>query len=275
MIEPAHDLPVSRQVELLELSRSNVYYLPRPVSEADLTLMRRIDELHLNFPFAGARMLRDMLKLEGFAVGRKHVRTLMDKMGIAAIYRKRSTSAPHPAHAVYPYLLRTLTIDRPNQVWASDLTYIPMKRGFVFLVAILDWATRKVLAHRVSTSMTPDFCVEALEEAIEKYGPPQIFNTDQGSQFTSIAFTDVLKEHDIEISMDCKGRWVDNVFVERLWRSVKYEHVYLHAYESVAEAKQQLASYFEFYNTRRPHSSLGGQTPDTAYCGHGVWEKAA
>jgi putative transposase len=275
MIEPAHDLPVSRQVELLELSRSNVYYLPRPVSEADLTLMRRIDELHLNFPFAGARMLRDMLKLEGFAVGRKHVRTLMDKMGIAAIYRKRSTSAPHPAHAVYPYLLRTLTIDRPNQVWASDLTYIPMKRGFVFLVAILDWATRKVLAHRVSTSMTPDFCVEALEEAIEKYGPPQIFNTDQGSQFTSIAFTDVLKEHDIEISMDGKGRWVDNVFVERLWRSVKYEHVYLHAYESVAEAKQQLASYFEFYNTRRPHSSLGGQTPDTAYCGHGVWEKAA
>jgi putative transposase len=275
MIEPAHDLPVSRQAELLELSRSNVYYLPRSVPEADLTLMRRIDELHLNSPFAGARMLRDMLKLEGFAVGRKHVRTLMEKMGIAAIYRKRNTSAPHPAHAVYPYLLRNLTINRPNQVWATDITYIPMKRGFVFLVAILDWATRKVLAHRVSTSMTPDFCVEALEEAIAKFGPPEIFNTDQGSQFTSVAFTDVLKDHDIQISMDGKGRWVDNVFVERLWKSVKYEHVYLHAYESVLEAKQQLASYFEFYNTRRPHSSLGGQTPDTAYCGNGEWKQAA
>ena len=275
MIEPAHDLPVRRQAELLDLSRSNVYYLPRPVSESDLRLMRRIDELHLNYPFAGARMLRDMLKLEGFAVGRKHVRTLMDKMGITAIYRRRNTSAPHPAHKIYPYLLRNLTIERPNQVWATDLTYIPMKRGFVFLVAILDWATRKVLAHRVSTSMTPDFCVEALEEAIEKYGPPEIFNTDQGSQFTSVAFTDVLKDHDIQISMDGKGRWVDNVFVERLWKSVKYEHVYLHAYDSVLEAKQQLASYFEFYNNRRPHSSLGGQTPDTAYCGNGDWKKAA
>ena len=208
-------------------------------------------------------------------MGRKHVRTLMDRMGIAAIYRRRNTSAPHPAHKIYPYRLRNLTIERPNHVWATDLTYIPMKRGFVFLVAILDWATRKVLAHRVSTSMTPDFCVEALEEAIEKYGPPEIFNTDQGSQFTSAAFTDVLKEHEIQISMDGKGRWVDNVFVERLWKSVKYEHVYLHAYDSVLEAKRQLASYFEFYNNRRPHSSLGGQTPDAAYCGHGDWQKAA
>ena len=267
MIEPTHDLPVSRQAELLDLSRSNVYYLPRPVSESDLRLMRRIDELHLNHPFAGARMLRDMLKLGGFTVGRKHVRTLMDKMGIATIYRRRNTSALHPAHKIYPYLLRNLTIERPNQVWATDLTYIPMKRGFVFLVAIMDWATRKVLAHRVSTSMTPDFCVEALEEAIEKYGPPEIFNTDQGSQFTSAAFTNVLKKHEIQISMDGKGRWVDNVFVERLWKSVKYEHVYLHAYDSVLEAKQQLASYFEFYNNRRPHSSLGGQTPNAAYCG--------
>jgi putative transposase len=216
-----------------------------------------------------------MLKLEGLAVGRKHVRTLMDRMGIAGIYRRRNTSAPHRAHKIYPYLLRNLTIERPNHVWATDLTYIPMKRGFVLLVAILDWATRKVLAHRVSTSMTADFCVEALEEAIEKYGPPEIFNTDQGSQFTSAPFTDVLKAHEIQISMDGKGRWVDNVFVERLWKSVKYEHVYLHAYDSVLEAKQQLASYFEFYNTRRPHSSLGGQTPDTAYCGHGAWQKAA
>lgn len=267
MIEAAHDLPVSRQAELLELSRSNVYYLPRPVSEADLAVMRRIDELHLNFPFAGARMLRDMLKLEGFAVGRKHVRTLMEKMGIATFYRKRNTSAPHPAHRVYPYLLKNLTINRPNQVWATDITYIPMRRGFVFLVAILDWATRKVLAHRASISMTTDFCVEALEEAIATHGSPDIFNTDQGSQFTSEDFTRVLKDHDVKISMDGRGRWMDNVFVERLWKSVKYEHVYLHAYESVSEAKQQLASYFEFYNTRRPHSSLSGQTPDTAYFG--------
>lgn len=275
MIEPAHDLPVSRQAQLLEISRSNVYYLARPVPEADLALMRRIDELHLNFPFAGSRMLRDMLKLEGFAVGRKHVRTLMDKMGIAALYRKRNTSVANRAHRVYPYLLKNLTINRANQVWATDITYIPMKRGFVFLVAILDWATRKVLAHRVSISMTTDFCIEALEDAITQYGPPEIFNTDQGSQFTSVEFTQVLKDHEVKISMDGKGRWVDNVFVERLWKSVKYEHVYLHAYDSVSEAKQQLAGYFEFYNTARPHSSLGGQTPDTAYCGNGEWKHAA
>ena len=265
MIDASHDLPISRQAELLDLSRSNVYYVPRPVADADLALMRRIDELHLNHPFAGARMLRDMLKLEGMAVGRKHIGTLMAKMGIGAIYRKRNTSAPHPAHRIYPYLLRNLTIDRPNQVWCTDVTYIPMQRGFVYLVAILDWATRKVLAHRVSISMTTDFCVEALEEAIAKYGTPEIFNTDQGSQFTDKDFTDVLKDHGIQISMDGRGRWVDNVFIERLWKSVKYEEVYLHAYESVAEAKQKLAKYFSFYNARRPHSSLSGQTPDTAY----------
>ena len=265
MIDDTHGLPVKRQAELLDLSRSNVYYLPRPVSDADLALMRRIDELHLNFPFAGARMLRDMLKLEGLAVGRKHIGTLMAKMGIGAIYRKRNTSAPHPAHPIYPYLLRNLTVDRPNQVWATDITYIPMRRGFVYLVAIIDWATRRVLAHRVSISMTPDFCVEALEEALANYGTPEIFNTDQGSQFTSQDFTDVLSAHAIKISMDGKGRWIDNVFVERLWKSVKYEHVYLHAYESVAEARQQLTGYFTFYNTRRPHSSLDDRTPDQAY----------
>jgi putative transposase len=275
MIQLTHDLPVCRQAALLNISRANVYYLPRPISATDLALMRRIDELHLNFPFAGARMLRDLLKLEGFKVGRKHVRTLMDKMGIVALYRKPSTSAPHPAHRIYPYLLKNLLIDRPNQVWATDITYIPMKRGFVFLVAILDWATRRVLAHRVSTSMSTDFCVEALEEAIAKYGRPEIFNTDQGSQFTSEDFTRVLKNHDIKISMDGKGRWVDNVFVERLWKSVKYEHVYLHAYENVSEARQQIASYFEFYNARRPHSSLGGQTPDTAYFGNREIKQAA
>jgi putative transposase len=275
MIDPAHDLPVCRQAELLEIPRSNVYYLPQPVCQADLVLMRRLDELHLNFPFAGARMLRDMLKLEGFQLGRKHVRTLMDKMGIAALYRKRRTSLAHPAHAIYPYLLKNLTVERPNQAWATDLTYIPMKRGFVYLVAIIDWATRRVLAHRVSISMTTDFCLEALEEALAKYGAPEIFNTDQGSQFTSEEFTGILKAHDIKISMDGKGRWVDNVFVERLWKSVKYEHVYLHAYESVDEARRQLTSYFSFYNTRRPHSSLGGMTPDTAYFGRLETQRAA
>ena len=275
MIDPRHDLPVSRQAELLEISHSNVYYLPRALPPGDLVLMRRIDELHLNFPFAGARMLRDLLKLEGLAVGRKHVRTLMDKMGIAALYRKRNTSAAHPGHRVYPYLLRDRSIEQPNEAWASDITFIPMKRGFVYLVAILDWATRKVLSHRISISMTTDFCVEALEEAIAKYGTPQIFNTDQGSQFTSEQFTQVLKAHDIQISMDGKGRWMDNVFVERLWRSVKYEHVYLHAYDSVEEARQQLASYFCFYNAGRPHSSLGGATPDTAYFSQADSKRAA
>ena len=229
MIDLAHGLPVLRQAELLALSRSNVYYLPRPVPESDLALMRRIDELHLNFPFAGSRMLRDLLRLEGFAVGRKHVRTLMAKLGITAIYRKPRTSTPHPAHRIYPYLLRDLVIDRPNQVWAADICYIPMQRGFLYLVAVIDWATRKVLAHRISISMGVEFCLEALEEAIAKYGVPEIFNTDQGSQFTGEAFTGVLKQHQIKISMDGKGRWVDNVFVERLWRSLKYEHVYLHA----------------------------------------------
>jgi len=265
MIDATHDLSINRQAELLAVSHSNVYYLPRPTSEVDLALMRRIDELHLEYPFAGSRMLRDMLKLEGFKLCRQHVRTLMTKMGIHALYRGRNTSAPHPAHKIYPYLLKGLTIDRPNQCWATDITYIPMRRGFVYLIAIVDWATRKVLSHRVSISMSTDFCVEALEEAIVKYGRPEIFNTDQGSQFTSTEFISVLKAHEIRISMDGKGRWVDNVFVERLWRSVKYVHVYLHAYESVSEAKQQLASYFAFYNTRRPHSSLGGHTPDMTY----------
>ena len=275
MIDATHDLSINRQAELLAISHSNVYYLPRPTSEADLVLMRRIDELHLEHPFAGSRMLRDMLRLEGFKICRQHVRTLMAKMGIHALYRGRNTSAPHPAHKIYPYLLKGLTIDRPNQCWATDITYIPMRRGFVYLVAIVDWATRKVLAHRVSTSMSVDFCVEALEEAIAKYGRPEIFNTDQGSQFTSAEFTGVLKANGIRISMDGKGRWIDNVFVERLWRSVKYEHVYLHAYENVSEAKQQLASYFAFYNTRRPHSSLGGHTPDMTYFKNQPIEHAA
>jgi putative transposase len=265
MIDKTHALSVTRQAALLELSRSNVYYLPKPVPESDLALMRRMDELHLEYPFAGSSMLRDMLGLEDTEVGRRHVGTLMKKMGIEAIYRKRNTSKPHPENRIYPYLLRNLVIDRPNQVWATDLTYIPMRRGFVYLVAIVDWATRKVLSHRVSISMTADFCVEALNEAIDKYGTPDIFNSDQGSQFTSHEFTSVLKENNIQISMDGKGRWVDNVFVERLWRSVKYEHVYLHAYDSVVEARRKLGSYLDFFNRFRPHSSLDRKTPDMVY----------
>lgn len=275
MIDATHRLPVARQADLLDISRSNVYYLPQGPSAADLALMRRIDELHLNYPFAGARMLRDMLRLEGVEVGRAHVATLMRKMGITAIYRKRNTSKPHPKHPIYPYLLGGLKIDRPNQVWATDLTYIPMARGFVYLVAIMDWATRRVLSHRISISMTPDFCVDALEEAIAKYGSPEIFNSDQGSQFTSIDFTNVLKKHAIQISMDGKGRWLDNVFVERLWRSIKYENVYLHAYESVAAVRTGISQYLAFFNSRRPHSALGGQTPDTAYFLNNAWKLAA
>lgn len=265
MIDKAHDLPVVRQAELLELSRSSVYYLPQQTPEGDLRLMRCIDELHLEYPFAGARMLRDMLKLEGIEVGRKHVGTLMKKMGIEAIYRKANTSRRNQAHRIYPYLLRDLTIDLPNQVWAMDTTYIPMRRGFVYLSAVLDWATRRVLAWRLSNSLTPDPCVDALEEAILKYGRPEIMNTDQGSQFTSSAFISLLQEHKIQISMDGKGCWRDNVFIERLWKTVKYEEIYLHGYDTVSDARQALSRYFDFYNRCRPHSALDGKTPDAAY----------
>ena len=265
MIDRTHDLPVVRQVQLLDLSRSSVYYLPKPTPDNDLRLMRRIDELHLESPFAGARMLRDMLRLEEIEVGRKHVSTLMKKMGIEALYRKANTSRRNQAHRIYPYLLRHLTIDRPNQVWAMDTTYIPMQKGFVYLSAVLDWATRRVLAWRLSTTLTADPCVEALEEAILKYGPPKIMNTDQGSQFTSSAFIRVLEQNGIQISMDGKGCWRDNVFVERLWKSVKYEEAYQHGYDTVSIARQALSRYFDFYNRRRPHSTLDGITPDTAY----------
>ena len=265
MIDQAHELSISRQAELLEISRSSVYYLPQPTPESDLRLMRRIDELHLEHPFAGARMLRDMLRLEGFEVGRKHVGTLMKKLSIEALYRKANTSRRNQAHRIYPYLLRKLIIDRPNHVWAMDTTYIPMQRGFVYLSAVLDWATRRVLAWRLSNTLTADPCVEALEEAIQRYGAPEIMNTDQGSQFTSAAFISVLEHNGIAISMDGKGCWRDNVFVERLWKSVKYEEVYLHGYDTVSVARQALARYFDFYNRRRPHSTLDGKTPDTAY----------
>ncbi len=265
MIDLARRLPIVRQAQLLELSRSSVYYRPQPTSDADLALMRRIDELHLEHPFAGSRMLRDLLNRERFEVGRKHVTTLMRKMGIEALYRKPRTSGRDREHPVFPYLLRGLIIDRPNQVWAMDTTYIPMRRGFVYLTAVVDWATRRVLAWRVSISLAADAAVEALQEAIARYGVPEIMNTDQGSQFTAKDFIDVLREHRIGISMDGKGSWRDNVFVERLWKTIKYEHVYLHAYESVSDARAKLAVYIEFYNRRRPHSSIDRRTPDDAY----------
>jgi len=265
MIDRDHDLPITRQAQVLGISRGSVYYLPRPVSPADLALMRRIDELHLELPFAGSRMLRDLLTQEGIAVGRKHVATLMRRMGIEALYRKPNTSRKHPGHTIYPYLLRALKIDRPNQVWAMDITYIPMARGFVYLAAVIDWYSRRVLAWRVSISMETDFCVEAVEEAIARHGTPEIFNTDQGSQFTSQAFIGLLKRHGIAISMDGKGCWRDNVFIERLWKSVKYEEVYLKAYDGVSHARTSLGRYLDFYNRRRPHSSLDRLTPDQVY----------
>ena len=265
MIDPNHKLPISRQVELLQISRSSIYYRPRLISDADLMLMRRIDELHMNYPFAGSRMLRDILIHQGIEVGRRHVRTLMRRMGIETLYRKPNTSKPAPGHKIYPYLLRGLPVTRPNQAWAMDITYIPMARGFVYRAAVVDWFSRRVLAWRLSITMDTSFCIEALEEALCQYGSPEIFNTDQGSQFTSEAFTGRLKEQGIQISMDSKGRWADNVFVERLWRSLKYEHVYLHAYESVGVARNKIERYFEFYNSQRPHSSLGAQTPDQIY----------
>jgi len=265
MIERDHDLPIGRQAKALNISRGSVYYKPRPISPADLVLMRRIDELHLEYPFAGARMLRDMLGREGFAIGRRHVATLMKRMGIAAIYRRPNTSKTAPGHKIYPYLLRGLKVELPNQVWAADITYIPMARGLVYLVAIVDWFSRRVLAWRLSITMEVEFCIEALEEALAKHGRPEIFNTDQGSQFTSEGFTGVLTANGIAISMDGKGSWRDNVFVERIWKSVKYEEVYLHAYDSVGEARASLARYLDFYNGRRPHSSLDRRTPDEAY----------
>ena len=265
MIDRGHALPLVAQARQLGISRGSIYYLPRPLADADLAIMRRIDELHLLYPFAGSRMLRDLLRQEGVEVGRLHVATLMKRMRIEAIYRRPNTSKPRPGHKVYPYLLRKLAVTRPNQVWATDITYIPMARGFVYLVAIIDWFTRRVLAWRVSISLDVGFCIEALEEALAHHGKPAIFNSDQGSQFTSTTFTAVLRREKIAISMDGKGCWRDNVFVERLWRSVKYKEVYLNAYASVPEARAGISRYIGFYNTVRPHSALGGRTPDQVY----------
>ena len=265
MIDREHDLSITRQAEILKVSRGSVYYLPRPVSSADLEIMQRLDRLHLEFPFAGSRMLRGLLASEGCKTGRRHVKTLMQRMGIEALYRRPRTTRPAPGHKIYPYLLRGMEITRPNQVWAMDITYIPMARGFVYLTAVVDWFSRRVLSHRVSITMEAAFCVEALEEALAKHGTPGIFNTDQGSQFTSEAFTSVLIASQISISMDGKGAWRDNVFVERIWKSVKYEEVYLHAYDSVGVARASLGRYLDFYNRLRPHSSLDRMTPDEAY----------
>ena len=266
MIDRSHILSLSRQAKMLGITRGSLYYQAQPVSAADLAVMRRIDELHLEYPFAGSRMLQGFLVREGFVIGRLHVRTLMKRMGIEAIYRRPNTSKPAPGHKIYPYLLRNLIVDRPNQVWAMDISYIPMARGFVYLAAVVDWYSRKVLAWRLSITLEADFCLEAVEEALARHGKPEIFNTDQGSQFTSKDFTDLLLKHKIAISMDGKGAWRDNVFVERLWRTIKYEEVYLRAYNNVPEARASLGRYIDgFYNTKRPHSSLDGQTPDEAY----------
>jgi putative transposase len=266
MIDREHDLSLTRQAEILRLSRGSLYYQPKPVSAADLELMREIDKLHLDYPFAGARMLRDFLKGRGYRVGRRHVARLMRLMGIEALYRKKRTTKRNPDHPVFPYLLRNLAIERPNHVWAADICYIPMRRGFLYLFAVLDWATRRVLAWRLSNTLTTDFCIEAVQEAIATHGKPEIFNTDQGSQFTDHDFVQLIRqEHDIALSMDGKGCWRDNVFVERFWRSLKYEEVYLHAYESTSEARRAIGKYIDFYNALRPHSALDGRTPDAVY----------
>ena len=266
MIEPAQPgLPIARQCELLAISRSTFYYTPVGESAVNLALMRLIDEAFTECPFYGARQMVRHLGRQGHAVGRNRVSRLMAKMGLSAIYQKPKTTVPHPEHKIYPYLLRDLVVDRPDQAWCADITYLPMRRGFLYLVAIMDWHSRKVLAWRLSNTMHADFCVEALEEALARYGRPEIFNTDQGSQFTGTAFTGVLKETGIKISMDGRGRWMDNVFIERLWRSIKYECVYLHAFETGSELRAGLSRWVGLYNERRPHSALGGRTPDEAY----------
>ena len=274
-IDIQHRLPKTRRCELLEVARSSAYYRPAPVSARDLALMRLIDEIHLRWPFYGSRRLRDELQAQGQSINRKHVQRLMRQMGLRALYPRRRTSQPGKGHKIYPYLLRGLSIERANQCWCTDICYIPMAKGFMYLVAIMDWHSRRVLSWRVSNTLDTDFCIDALEEALKRFGAPEIFNTDQGAQFTSEAFTGVLKAHGVAISMDGKGRWVDNVFVERLWRSVKYEDVYLRAYETPAALRAGLNRYFEFYNTRRRHTALDRRTPDAVYFEQIAPERAA
>jgi putative transposase len=266
MITPTHRLAISRQTKLLGLARSTAYYRPKPVAQSDLTLMAAMDRLHLDYPFAGDRTLRDILRRSGYpGVGRRHIATLMKKMGLEAIYRKPNTSKRHPGHKIYPYLLRGLNIDRPNQVWALDITYLPMRRGFLFLVAVMDWHSRKILSWRLSNTIHADFCIEALQEAIIRYGKPDIVNTDQGSQFTCTEFIELLKTNETSISMDGKGCWRDNVVIERFWRTIKYQEVYLKACESASDARANIRRFIDFYNSVRGHSSLQGQPPDSIY----------
>lgn len=266
MVDPSNDnIGIAAQCRLLGISRSGWYYERRGESADNLALMRLIDAQFLQTPFYGSRQMARHLRRQGYEVGRTRVRRLMRLMGIEAVYQRPRTSMPHPGHRIYPYRLKGLTITRPNHVWCADITYIPVKRGFLYLVAIMDWASRKVLAWRLSNTMETRFCVEALEEAIARYGPPEIFNTDQGSQFTADAWTGVLKENGIAISMDGKGRWMDNVFIERLWRSLKYECVYLNAFESGLQARRDIGRWLAFYNAQRPHSVFDGQPPDDVY----------
>jgi len=267
MIDRSHDLPLTRQCEIVSVSRSSVYAPAKPVSPFELMPMRRIDEIHLKYPFYGTRRIRLELHKENIYVGRRRIGTLMKRMGIAALGPRPKLSKPAPGHRIYPYLLKNLEIGHANQVWATDITYIPMPSGYLYLVVIMDWFSRKALSWRLSNTLDAGFCVEALREALAVYGAPDIFNSDQGSQFTSEAFTSVLKDHGIRISMDGRGRWVDNVFIERLWWSLKYEDVYLRAYETPAQAKHGIGNYLAFYNADRPHQGLGYQTPDAVYAG--------
>ena len=268
MIDPDHPrLSIVRQCELVSISRSAFYYRPSGESAENLALMRLIDEQFLETPWYGARQMARHLRRQGYAVGRKRVRRLMAKMGLTALYQRPRTTVPHPEHRTYPYLLRGMTIDRPDQVWCADITYIPMRRGFLYLVAVMDWASRRVLAWRLSNTMEADFCIEALDEALARHGRPEIFNTDQGSQFTSPRFVEVLTAAGVRVSMDGRGRWMDNIFIERLWRSVKYECVYLHAFETGSEARAGLGKWISYYNADRPHSALGGRTPAEAHAG--------
>lgn len=276
MIEPAHPrLSITRQCRLVSISRSFYYGPVRGESSLNLSLMRLMDTQFLETPWYGSRQMARHLRRQGYVVGRKRIRRLMAKMGLAAVYQRPRTSVPHPEHRVWTYLLRNMVIDRPDQVWCADITYIPMRRGFLYLVAVMDWATRKVLAWRLSNTMDADFCIEALEEALCRYGRPGIFNTDQGSQFTSPRFTEVLREAGIRISMDGRGRWMDNIFIERLWRSLKYECIYLHAFETGSEARAGIGRWMRYYNAERPHSSLGGRTPDEAHAGPALTIDAA
>jgi putative transposase len=266
MIDPCEaNVSVMRQCQLLHISRSCFYYKPRPIAAEDLELMRLIDEQYLKTPSWGSRSMRNHLRRLGFRINRKKVQRLMRLMGLEAIYPKPKTSRPHPQHKVYPYLLKNLKIDRPNQVWAVDITYIPMSRGFMYLVAVMDWHSRKVLSWRLSNTLDSDFCVEAVIEAIGRHGTPEIFNTDQGAQFTSDAFTSLLKDHEIKISMDGRGRVQDNIFIERLWWTLKYQYLYLWSFDNGSELRKELEHWFNFYNCERSHQALDNLTPDEVY----------